>query len=44
VEELCSKYGRVLSLDPEVVLVRPDPEQQPNQDQSRGGFVTAWLQ
>ncbi|HKS01409.1 MAG TPA: SAM-dependent methyltransferase [Arthrobacter sp.] len=44
VEELCSKYGRVLSLDPEVGLVRPDPEQQPSQDQSRGGFVTAWLQ
>jgi methyltransferase (TIGR00027 family) len=46
VEELCSTYGRVLSLD------APDAEQpgpretapdQPNQDQSRGGFVTAWL-
>jgi methyltransferase (TIGR00027 family) len=50
VEELCSMYGRVLSLDASVG--GPDAEQpgpgetalgQPNQDQSRGGFVTAWL-
>jgi methyltransferase (TIGR00027 family) len=43
VEELCSKYGRVLSLDPEVGLAAPDPGQQSSQDGSRGGFVTAWL-
>lgn len=46
VEELCSTYGRVLSLDP---AAEPGPglpasEAQPNQEQSRGGFVTAWLQ
>ena len=43
VEELCSQYGRVLSLDPEVGLAAPAPGQQSSQDQSRGGFVTAWL-
>jgi methyltransferase (TIGR00027 family) len=46
VEELCSTYGRVLSLEgpAETGTEVPAPEQQPNQDQSRGGFVTAWLE
>ena len=60
VEELCSTYGRVLSLAapdaaapvaagpgvPGPDLTRsggPAPEQQPTPDQSRGGFVTAWM-
>ncbi|MGN7251878.1 SAM-dependent methyltransferase [Arthrobacter sp. SAFR-014] len=45
VEELCSSYGRVLSLDPSVgrtAAEQPGPQNQ-GQDQSRGGFVTAWL-
>jgi methyltransferase (TIGR00027 family) len=46
VEELCSTYGRVLSLDPaaDPGPEQPAPKQQPNQEQSRGGFVTAWLE
>lgn len=51
VADLCSRYGRVLSLDPAVGSAdgvretgqsgsAPDPQ---GQDQSRGGFVTAWL-
>jgi methyltransferase (TIGR00027 family) len=60
VEELCSMYGRVLSLAaPDAAGTDaagpggpapggtgaggPAPEQQPTPDQSRGGFVTAWL-
>jgi methyltransferase (TIGR00027 family) len=45
VEELCSMYGRVLSLDPAVggaAAEQPGPENR-GQDQSRGGFVTARL-
>ena len=45
VEELCSTYGRVLSLDASVAgfdAEQPGPENR-GQDQSRGGFVTAWL-
>ncbi|MDQ1057309.1 methyltransferase (TIGR00027 family) [Arthrobacter globiformis] len=45
VEELCSRYGRVLSLAPadQSEPAASGPEQQPTPDQSRGGFVTAWL-
>ncbi|MFE4541505.1 SAM-dependent methyltransferase [Arthrobacter sp. NPDC056727] len=49
VEDLCSLYGRVLSLDTstEAGAGVPDDEQpgpqDQGQDQSRGGFVTAWL-
>ena len=55
VEELCSTYGRVLSLaasgEPAKSVPGPGgaeahataPEQQPRQDQSPGGLVTAWL-
>jgi methyltransferase (TIGR00027 family) len=49
VEDLCSKYGRVLSLDPSAQAGSgvPKPRQagpdNQGQDQSRGGFVTAWL-
>ncbi|MFE4833891.1 SAM-dependent methyltransferase [Arthrobacter sp. NPDC056691] len=55
VEELCSTYGRVLSLaaGPETEP-EPEPEPEPEKDEStrepqpapgesRGGFVTAWL-
>jgi methyltransferase (TIGR00027 family) len=49
VEELCSMYGRFLSLtSPDAAgsdagHVGPAPERQPTPDQSRGGFVTALL-
>jgi hypothetical protein len=44
VEELCSMYGRVLSLDgPDAVNLAASEREQPTPDQSRGGFVTAWL-
>jgi methyltransferase (TIGR00027 family) len=49
VEELCLTYGRVLSLDASDDAAETfsgpggsEPD-QPNQDQSRGGFITAWL-
>jgi hypothetical protein len=40
VQELCAMYGRTLSLNPSYQY---EPAQQPTQDPSRGGFVTAWL-
>ncbi|WP_395401942.1 SAM-dependent methyltransferase [Arthrobacter sp. UC242_113] len=44
VEELCSMYGRVLSLDASgTANLAGSEREQPSPDQSRGGFVTAWL-
>lgn len=47
VQDLCSRYGRVLSLDASVGAGTPNAAQpgaeNQGQDQSRGGFVTAWL-